>query len=89
MLSLTHSVKSFSNSSLCPSVRCQCLGLKVCAKGVSVFQPQGFRLCAKGVVNIPARVLKVCTKVVSEFHPVHTEQELWMLSLARVAMLLD
>lgn len=39
-----------------------------------------------GGVNIPARVLKVCTKVVSVFHPVHTDQG---VAFVRVGMALS
>ena len=43
ILSLTNSVKSFSDSSLVwPSVRSQYLGLKVCTKCKLVFHPELF-----------------------------------------------
>ena len=37
---------------VCPSIRHHCLGLKVSAKGLSVFQPEGLKACDKSVFQL-------------------------------------
>ena len=59
ILSLTHSVKYFSD----------CLGSNVCTKSMSVFQPDELNMCIKGMSKFQAEGLKMC--VMSKFQPNH------------------
>jgi hypothetical protein len=46
ILSLIHSVRSLSDSSLCLTlIRSNCLGLKVCDKSRYIFQPEKLKVC--------------------------------------------
>jgi hypothetical protein len=49
VLSLTHSVKSLVYHFVYPSIRCHCLGLKVCTKDICIFQPERLKVYTKGM----------------------------------------